>query len=48
MRSITFIFRNIILLVLKKIAGEYSEDLATQMLATTLGVEFDSETDWNE
>ena len=34
--------------VKEKIAGDYSEDLAAQMLATTLGVEFDSETDWNE
>ncbi|MFH0735049.1 MAG: arginine decarboxylase, pyruvoyl-dependent [bacterium] len=32
----------------EKIAGDYAEDLAAQMLATTLGVEFDSETDWNE
>lgn len=30
------------------IAGDYAEDLAAQMLATTLGIEFDSETDWNE
>ena len=34
--------------VIEKIAGDYAEDLAAQMLATTLGVEFDSETDWNE
>lgn len=34
--------------VKEKIAGDYAEDLAAQMLATTLGVEFDSETDWNE
>ena len=34
--------------VKEKIAGDYSEDLAAQMLATTLGVAFDSETDWNE
>ena len=32
----------------EKIAGDYAEDLAAQMLATTLGVEFDSEADWNE
>lgn len=32
----------------EKIAGEYAEDLAATMLATTLGVEFDPETDWNE
>lgn len=29
-------------------AGDYAEDLAAQMLATTLGVEFDPETAWNE
>jgi arginine decarboxylase len=34
--------------VKEKIAGDYAEDLAAQMLATTLGVEFDSEIDWNE
>ncbi len=34
--------------VKEKIAGDYAEDLAAQMLATTLGVEFDSQTDWNE
>ncbi|EKD32829.1 MAG: hypothetical protein ACD_76C00139G0003 [uncultured bacterium] len=28
--------------------GEYAEDLAATMLATTLGVEFDPEKDWNE
>ena len=32
----------------EKVAGEYAEDLAATMLATTLGVEFDSETAWNE
>ena len=32
----------------EKIAGEYAEDLAAQMLATTLGIDFDPETDWNE
>lgn len=32
----------------EKIAGDYAEDLAAQMLATTLGIEFDAETDWNE
>ena len=31
-----------------KKAGEYAEDLAATMLATTLGVEFDSETAWKE
>ena len=34
--------------VKEKIAGDYAEDLAAQMLATTLGVEFDAEADWNE
>ena len=29
-------------------AGEYSEDLAASMLATTLGIEFNSELDWDE
>ncbi len=29
-------------------AGEYSEDLAASMLATTLGVEFDPEKSWDE
>ena len=32
----------------EKIASDYAEDLAAQMLATTLGVEFDPETDWSE
>lgn len=31
-----------------EIAGEYAEDLAATMLATTLGVEFDSGTAWEE
>jgi arginine decarboxylase len=34
--------------VKEKIAGEYAEDLAAQMLATTLGIEFNPESDWNE
>ncbi len=34
--------------VAEKIAGDYAEDLAAQMLATTLGVEFNPEADWNE
>jgi arginine decarboxylase len=34
--------------VTEKNAGDYAEDLAAQMLATTLGVEFDPEADWNE
>lgn len=29
-------------------SGEYAEDLAASMLATTLGIEFDSEKDWDE
>lgn len=29
-------------------AGEYAEDLAATMLATTLGIDFDPETAWNE
>ena len=32
----------------EKIAGEYAEDLAATMLATTLGIEFNSDIDWNE
>jgi arginine decarboxylase len=31
-----------------KKAGEYAEDLAATMLATTLGIEFDSEKSWDE
>ncbi len=31
-----------------KKAGDYAEDLAATMLATTLGVDFDPETAWNE
>ncbi len=34
--------------VKEKISGDYAEDLAAQMLATTLGVEFNAESDWNE
>ena len=29
-------------------AGEYTEDLAAQMLATTLGIDFDPDVAWNE
>ncbi|MBI9074668.1 MAG: arginine decarboxylase, pyruvoyl-dependent [Desulfatibacillum sp.] len=29
-------------------AGEYAEDLAAEMLATTLGIEFDSDKDYDE
>src|SRR3989338_1455022 len=32
----------------EKAAGEYAEDLAASMLATTLGIEFDSEAAWDE
>lgn len=32
----------------EKNAGEYAEDLAATMLATTLGVEFNPDTDWSE
>lgn len=32
----------------EKVAGEYAEDLAATMLATTLGVSFDPATDWSE
>ena len=32
----------------EKIAGEYAEDLAATMLATTLGVEFNPDTDWSD
>ncbi len=31
-----------------KKTGEYAEDLAATMLATTLGVEFDPDSSWNE
>lgn len=30
------------------VSGEYAEDLAATMLATTLGIDFDSDTAWNE
>ena len=32
----------------EKVAGEYAEDLAATMLASTLGVEFNPDTDWSE
>jgi len=32
----------------EKVAGDYAEDLAATMLATTLGIEFDAEKAWNE
>lgn len=31
-----------------KVSGDYAEDLAATMLATTLGVEFDSDQAWDE
>jgi len=34
--------------VTERNAGDYAEDLAAQMLATTLGVDFNPEADWNE
>ncbi|CAG1769123.1 arginine decarboxylase [uncultured bacterium] len=32
----------------EKVCGEYAEDLAATMLATTLGIEFDTDTAWSE
>lgn len=32
----------------EKEAGDYAEDLATMMLATTLGIEFDEDLNWDE
>ncbi len=32
----------------EKVAGDYAEDLAASMLATTLGIEFDPNTAWDE
>jgi arginine decarboxylase len=32
----------------EKQAGDYAEDLAATMLATTLGIELDTDRDWNE
>jgi arginine decarboxylase len=32
----------------ERIAGDYAEDLAAEMLATTLGVPFDPDKSWNE
>lgn len=31
-----------------KKSGDYAEDLAASMLATTLGIDFNPDTDWNE
>jgi arginine decarboxylase len=32
----------------EKVSGEYAEDIAAQMLATTLGIDFDPEQAWDE
>ena len=32
----------------EKIAGDYAEDIAVSMLASTLGIEFDEDKDWDE
>ena len=32
----------------EKVAGDYAEDLAAAMLASTLGIEFDEEKNWDE
>jgi arginine decarboxylase len=32
----------------EKVSGDYAEDLAATMLASTLGVDFDANKDWNE
>ncbi|MFH1996429.1 MAG: arginine decarboxylase, pyruvoyl-dependent [Candidatus Omnitrophota bacterium] len=32
----------------EKVAGDYSEDLAVAMLASTLGIEFDEDKSWDE
>lgn len=32
----------------EKVAGDYAEDLAASMLATTLGIDFNSDEAWNE
>ena len=32
----------------EEVAGDYAEDLAATMLATTMGIKFDPETAWNE
>ena len=32
----------------KRIAGDYAEDLAAAMLASTLGIEFDEDKNWDE
>jgi arginine decarboxylase len=32
----------------EKVSGDYAEDIAAQMLATTLGIDFDPDSAWNE
>jgi arginine decarboxylase len=32
----------------EKISGDYAEDIAAQMLATTLGIDFDPDSAWDE
>jgi arginine decarboxylase len=32
----------------EEVSGDYTEELAAEMLATTLGVEFDSDRSWDE
>ena len=32
----------------EKVSGEYAEDIAAQMLATTLGIDFDPSSAWDE
>lgn len=32
----------------EKVAGDYAEDIAAQMLATTIGIDFDPQTAWDE
>ena len=32
----------------EKVAGDYAEDLAVSMLASTLGIEYDEDKDWDE
>lgn len=32
----------------EKVAGDYAEDLAAAMLASTLGIEFDEDKNWDE
>ncbi len=32
----------------ERLAGDYAEDLAAEMLATTIGVKFDADKSWND